>query len=202
MLNLNNFKEKIDPEFPNDNGGVLPLQAIKTDANSNSLKAALGLSCIKSCDYIRFKGHSTLTLIECSDLDRQNSQLEDDLNHLIDKGKQQGGEFKKIATKVQKNHRTAVEKIIFDELKIKYKDSLLLVNKIADSHHLNFTQRFNKKEFIIVTNKLAPKTPDASVALDQFRRNLTNDLHSGLSCVVDDVRVLTPQKLVKDFKHH
>ena len=201
MLNLNNFKEKIDPEFPSGNG-ILPIQAIKTDANSNSLKETLGLNCIKSCDYVRFKGNSTLTLIECSDLDRQSSQLENDLNLLIDKGKQQGGEFKKIAVKVQKNHRTAVEKIIFDELKIKYKDSLLLVNKIADYHHLNFTQRFSKREFIIVTNKLDPKTPAASVALDQFRRNLTNDLNSGLSCIVDDVRVLTPQKLVDNFKHH
>lgn len=201
MFYLNKYKEKIDTELPNSDS-ILPIQAIKTDASSNSLKAKLELNCIKTCDYLRFKGNSTLTLIECSDLDRQKSQLEKDLNDLIVKSLELGDkELKKAAIKANKNHRTAVEKIIFDELKTKYKDSLLLVNKIADMSNLNFTQRFNKKEFIIVTNKFEASTSVDSIALDEFRRSLTRDLKSGLSCIVDDVRVLTPQKLLESFKN-
>ena len=201
MLNLNQFKEKIDTEFPG-NSSVLPIQAIKTDASSASLKEELYLNCIKTCDYIRFKGKSTLILIECSDLDRQRVHLEQDLLNLLDKCSGiEDKELKKLANKVRNKYRASVDKIIFDELKVKYKDSLLLVNKLADKKGLDFTKRFKNKEFFVVTNKLANPKPSDSIALDQFRRALTSDLKTGLSCIVDEVRVLEPQKLVGFFKN-
>lgn len=143
MINLNQFKEKIDTEFA-QNRSSLSIQAIRIDAQKESLK--------------------------------------------------------KQAIKVKKKYKAEATKVIYDELSTKYKDSLLLVNKIADTKKLNFTERFDKKKFFIVTNVFSNPEPTDVVALDNSKTSLRTKLKTGLNCVVDEVEIFNPKKLVDYFK--
>lgn len=199
MLSLRDYSEYMDVELPIDSK-VLPIKAIKTDAKEDSLKLKLGLNCIKSCDYISFRGNSTLTLIECSDLDKQKSGLEEDLNNLITTClDRQDKLLKSHANKVRKKHKYVLDNVIESELSATYKDTLLLVNKIAGLANLNVFNRFKNRNFVIITNKLNTNNPQESIALDQYKRSLELNLKSGLSCIVNKVEVLTPNSFIKKY---
>lgn len=198
VLKLNEYIEYIDVEFK----GVSPLsvKAIRTDHKNNSLKSKLDLNCLKSCDYIKFKGFKTLTLIECSDLDRQKRYLDNSLENLILQcDKEQSGELKKCASVVKKQYKKIATNVIVEELKTKYKDSLLLVNKITDKCDINFTQRFDKRNFYIVTNKLEVSSKDASIAKDKLKKDLERELKDSMYFIVDSVKVFSPEKLQKEL---
>lgn len=71
VVALLKYRQRIDTECTNTDARVLDLKAIKLDGD-NSLKEALGLAGIKTCDYLRRKGGRAV-LIECTDLVRQRT---------------------------------------------------------------------------------------------------------------------------------
>lgn len=208
MLNLNDYKENIDFEFSNFNKKA-PIKAFKTDNEDKnlkqkiSLKKKLNLNCIKSCDYISFRGKSTLTLIECSDLNRQAENLNEDLSNLIKSCEQMNNkELKKHAKQVKKTRKEILDQAIQSELMTKYKDTLHLVNEIMHLKKIDKANRFKKRNFIVITNSLNTSSPEESLALDNWKRNLKNSLQSGLECLVTNVKVVTPEKFLKDTSVH
>lgn len=203
MLKLNDYKEEIDFEFSNFKKRIL-IKAIKTDANTNSLKQKLNLNCVKSCDYISFRGKSTLTLIECSDLNRQienlNKDLNIDLDNLIEKCKQMEDKpLQEYVKKARKNHKKVSDKLIRTELIDTYKDTLHLVNKILALKEIDSLNRFKKHNFIVITNNLNTNIPEKSIAFDYWKKQLKHNLKSGLECLVTEVHIFTPEKFLSDF---
>lgn len=195
-FDLSVFEENINTEFQAPYGKVLPIKALKTDAQGKaSLKNILGVSKIKTCDYLSIQNKSLL-MIEFTDLKSQEEGIEELLSKLkkkqcpVDKANKRlcvKNEAKKI------EDRFKAKDLVFSELRQKCIETTLLTHKIADKENFIYTQKFENKKFIVVVKELKPADAPAMGLLK-------NKLSSALQNIVDIVKIIPQEHLEGLFK--
>lgn len=196
-MNLLRFREHIDTEFKDKYAQVLAVKALKTDSEKDSLKYFLNMESAKSCDYIRFKGHKKLWMIECSDIGAQNENLSSIIQLLKGKICSVDPKLNKKCNKSEIRTITKAfkpEAVIHNEFRQKCIETTLLVHKITDKLNISFAEKFDKKHFVILVKKM-----DHTNVL--FYDALRIKLKSGLKGIVDDVAIWSPEALANKLKN-
>lgn len=201
-VNLLAYSENISTEFTRTNEDELPIKAIKTDGVVRNLKQAVNMGTVKTCDYISFRGHKRLWMIECTDLNRQADDLDALIAQYADKTCAENPnkkclkkETRSISKKLLRNKKDA---LIKTELHNKCIGTSLLVHHLLGAKNIFYGNRFSNKKYLIVTNTIKPDSTEnksSAVALNSWRIKLEQDLNSGLKGVVDAVKIVTPERL-------
>lgn len=196
QFDLSIFKENINTEFQAPYGKILPIQALKTDAQGKaSLKNALGVGKIKTCDYLSIENNNLL-MIEFTDLKSQEKNTQALLNQLKNKQCPVDATNKRMCVKSEAKKiedRFKAKDLVFSELRQKCIETTLLTHKIADKEKFIYTQKFQNKKFIVVIKELKP-TDTPAMGL------LKNKLSGALKDIVDTVKIIPQEHLEPLFK--
>ena len=160
------YQECPEAEFPKAK------KLLKIDGDGQSLKVYLGLGKLKSCDFITGK-QDFYRLIEVSDLKSQYQSLHERV-----------AELKKHLTTKELKTCFYPKEVISKELREKYLQSLLILNKLQKTKQL----KDRNKQFIVVLCQ----AEQADVVAFQF---IVSKLSQNLSGLVDNVEVISLEQL-------
>ena len=142
-MKLLQYRQYIDTECTTLPDPVLPVKAIKLDGEGkDSLKNALELADIKTCDYLRNRKGEAL-LIECSDLVRQRNNELPIYQQLTELAEDVADREQKRSV-LNKIKRMKPDACIRQEMKYKCIHSLLLLYRLGERSGFRVEEKFNR----------------------------------------------------------